>query len=443
MKLLEFKADGVHGYLDFDIDFRPDVTFLAGLNGCGKTTALNMVMALLTPSIEKLKDIQFHEATLVVEKSKEIISISCSKLKGDIRLTVKTDGTLVAQSILSNDEVSFLRRDGSLNRNSINDVVKAIKRLSSPMFLSLDRRFVRSSRDEELSSYHESFVHGGYSRSRVVKDNSLDEIEALIAESLSEAKVRQSAADNKLRNDIILDSLSFVELKGEAVFPDNHTIRQLRIKQNAIKRTFDNLDVPSDEFEERYNDFFDNLENLVRRFEDRGISDLRNKDFEIDETISQIMSNWFVNQHQLKRIDTLFSKVESYQTEKNRIYARLSRFETLVNKFLKETGKVLTTNGKGRMVVKFSGVEKDLSVLSSGERQILIMLAHLVLNKRLRGDGVFIVDEPELSLHISWQDMFVDAIREASPNLQIVLATHSPSIIGGKNHMYVPLNRGY
>jgi predicted ATP-binding protein involved in virulence len=154
------------------------------------------------------------------------------------------------------------------------------------------------------------------------------------------------------------------------------------------------------------------------------------------------MSNWFINQHQLDRIDRLFSKVESYQSEKNRIYARLSRFEMLVNKFLNETGKRVQINNKGRLTIRFSGEERDLSVLSSGERQIVIMLAHLVLNKRLRGDGVFIVDEPELSLHISWQDMFVDAIQEASPNLQIILATHSPSIIGGRNHMYVPLNGG-
>ncbi|TOB17249.1 hypothetical protein CGK11_24120, partial [Vibrio parahaemolyticus] len=151
---------------------------------------------------------------------------------------------------------------------------------------------------------------------------------------------------------------------------------------------------------------------------------------------------WFINQHQLHKIDRLFSKVETYQSDINKIYARLSRFESLVNKFLNETGKKVQINNKGKLVVKFAGNENDLEVLSSGERQIVIMLAHLVLNKRLRTDGVFIVDEPELSLHISWQDMFVDAIQEASPNLQIILATHSPSIIGGRNYMYVPLNKG-
>jgi predicted ATP-binding protein involved in virulence len=57
------------------------------------------------------------------------------------------------------------------------------------------------------------------------------------------------------------------------------------------------------------------------------------------------------------------------------------------------------------------------------------MLAHLSLNKRLSQSGVFIVDEPELSLHIGWQEQFVNAIQQANPNVQFILATHSPAII--------------
>ncbi|EHH1255709.1 AAA family ATPase [Vibrio parahaemolyticus] len=440
MKLLHFRARGVHGYLDFDVDFRPDVNFFAGLNGSGKTTALNMIMALLTPSVEKLLEIRFSNASLTVEKAKDIIRIECNKLNDDIRLSVNNEYTILGQEDISYEDLHFSNRRGRVIHEKSSDVIKAIRRLASPMFLSLDRRFVKSSRDEDYPIFFDDNMHRAVKR-RGIKDNSLEEIVDIVAEASAEAKARQSAADNKLRNEIILDSLSFAEINDKPQFPDNQTIRQLRHKQKAIKKTFDNLEVPSDEFEVKYNDFFDNLENLVKRFERIDFENVNRREFELDEVTNKIMSNWFINQHQLDRIDRLFSKVESYQSEKNRIYARLSRFEMLVNKFLNETGKRVQTNNKGRLTIKFSGEERDLSVLSSGERQIVIMLAHLVLNKRLRGDGVFIVDEPELSLHISWQDMFVGAIQEASPNLQIILATHSPSIIGGRNHMYVPLNR--
>lgn len=442
MKLLHFKAQGVHGYLDFDVDFRPDVNFFAGLNGSGKTTALNMIMALLTPSVDKLLEIRFSNASLTVEKAKEIIRIECNKIDDDIRLSINNEYAILGQEDISYEDIHFSNRRVRAAHEKSSDVIRAIRRLASPMFLSLDRRFVKSSRDEDYPIFFDENMHRAIKR-RGIKDDSLDEIVEIVAEASAEAKTRQSAADNKLRNEIILDSLSFAEINGKPHFPDNQTIRQLRHKQKAIKKTFDNLEVPSDEFEVKYNDFFDNLENLVKRFERIEFESSNRRDFELDEVTNKIMSNWFINQHQLDRIDRLFSKVESYQSEKNRIYACLSRFEMLVNKFLNETGKRVQINNKGRLTIRFSGEERDLSVLSSGERQIVIMLAHLVLNKRLRGDGVFIVDEPELSLHISWQDMFVDAIQEASPNLQIILATHSPSIIGGRNHMYVPLNGGH
>ncbi|EHI9298747.1 AAA family ATPase [Vibrio vulnificus] len=442
MKLLHFRAQGVHGYLDFDVDFRPDVNFFAGLNGSGKTTALNMIMALLTPSVDKLLEIRFSNASLTVEKAKDIIRIECNKIDDDIRLSINNEYAILGQEDISYEDIHFSNRRVRAAHEKSSDVIRAIRRLASPMFLSLDRRFVKSSRDEDYPIFFDENMHRAIKR-RGIKDDSLDEIVEIVAEASAEAKTRQSAADNKLRNEIILDSLSFAEINGKPHFPDNQTIRQLRHKQKAIKKTFDNLEVPSDEFEVKYNDFFDNLENLVKRFERIEFENSNRRDFELDEVTNKIMSNWFINQHQLDRIDRLFSKVESYQSEKNRIYARLSRFEMLVNKFLNETGKRVQINNKGRLTIRFSGEERDLSVLSSGERQIVIMLAHLVLNKRLRGDGVFIVDEPELSLHISWQDMFVDAIQEASPNLQIILATHSPSIIGGRNYMYVPLNGGH
>ncbi|HCE2428486.1 TPA: AAA family ATPase [Vibrio parahaemolyticus] len=441
VKLLHFKAQGVHGYLDFDVDFRHDVNFFAGLNGSGKTSALNLIMALLTPSLDKLLEMRFSNASLIIKKAKDTIHIECSKLNDDIRLSVNNEYTMLGQEDIIYEEhmYSSRRERAGIHKNS--DVIRAIRRLASPMFLSLDRRFVKSSRDEDYSIFLGENVHRSAKR-RGMKDDSLEEIVDLVAEASAEARTRQTTADNKLRNDIILDSLSFSEASGKAQFPDNQTLHQLRRKQRAIKKTFDNLEVPSDEFEKKYNNFFDNLEELVKSFERMDFDSFKKNEIEWSDKANKIMSNWFINQHQLHKIDRLFSKVETYQSDINKIYARLSRFESLVNKFLNETGKKVQINNKGKLVVKFAGNENDLEVLSSGERQIVIMLAHLVLNKRLRTDGVFIVDEPELSLHISWQDMFVDAIQEASPNLQIILATHSPSIIGGRNYMYVPLNKG-
>lgn len=70
--------------------------------------------------------------------------------------------------------------------------------------------------------------------------------------------------------------------------------------------------------------------------------------------------------------------------------------------------------------------------LSSGEKQIITLMAYLAFKVDGRRQRIYIVDEPEVSLHITWQERFVDALLEACPDGQFILATHSPSIIARK-----------
>ena len=65
--------------------------------------------------------------------------------------------------------------------------------------------------------------------------------------------------------------------------------------------------------------------------------------------------------------------------------------------------------------------------LSSGEKQILaILLTVLVQDNK---PYVLFMDEPEVSLHVDWQQQLIDLILELNPNVQIILTTHSPAVI--------------
>ena len=39
------------------------------------------------------------------------------------------------------------------------------------------------------------------------------------------------------------------------------------------------------------------------------------------------------------------------------------------------------------------------------------------------------MDEPEISLHFDWQKKLIGYILELNPNVQIILATHSPGLV--------------
>lgn len=98
--------------------------------------------------------------------------------------------------------------------------------------------------------------------------------------------------------------------------------------------------------------------------------------------------------------------------------------------FFKEGNKEIKVGGSGDLYIlnRNLGAETRQNIfdLSSGEKQIIILMAYLSFKASSK---IFIVDEPEVSLHVSWQEKFVDALIEASPDNQFVLATHAPSII--------------
>lgn len=75
-----------------------------------------------------------------------------------------------------------------------------------------------------------------------------------------------------------------------------------------------------------------------------------------------------------------------------------------------------------------SGDKFDINELSSGEKQLFLRtLAIKMLNPE---NSIILIDEPELSLHPRWQQRIVDVYRKIGKNNQIIIATHSPHILG-------------
>lgn len=85
------------------------------------------------------------------------------------------------------------------------------------------------------------------------------------------------------------------------------------------------------------------------------------------------------------------------------------------------------------------GLELALSDLSSGEQHEIVLLYDLLFN--VRPNTLVLIDEPELSLHITWQKRFLDDLLQITKTVGIdaLVATHSPFIIGEREDLMVPL----
>ncbi len=102
------------------------------------------------------------------------------------------------------------------------------------------------------------------------------------------------------------------------------------------------------------------------------------------------------------------------------------RFQDIIDDLFSDTGKkIVRTENE----IRFAQIGEMLTPyqLSSGEKQMLaIMLTVLVEDNR---NYVLFMDEPEVSLHVEWQERLIDLILELNPNVQIILTTHSPAVI--------------
>ena len=74
------------------------------------------------------------------------------------------------------------------------------------------------------------------------------------------------------------------------------------------------------------------------------------------------------------------------------------------------------------------GKEFDITGLSSGEKQLF--LRALSLKFLEVNNSIILIDEPEISLHPQWQRKIIDVYKSIGNNNQLIIATHSPHVIG-------------
>ena len=101
-------------------------------------------------------------------------------------------------------------------------------------------------------------------------------------------------------------------------------------------------------------------------------------------------------------------------------------FHNVLDELYAETGKKVIRSANE---IRFSQVGEELTAyqLSSGEKQMLVILLTVLVEDSQ--PYVLFMDEPEVSLHVDWQEQLIDLIMDLNPNVQIILTTHSPAMI--------------
>jgi predicted ATP-binding protein involved in virulence len=440
MKLQSLSIRRLFGQFDYDLSFNQEdgITILTGPNGYGKTTILNIIHGLFMANFGFFQALNFESISFVFSENRCLI---LSKGKQE-QIQQNAVQVITQVRVFFNLNITLV-----VNGQQVEQYVYT-PREERKLFQGIQRNF-------PMSQFAQSILQG------MVK-NPLAPRYAFDAEGMIFGLLRNSFsilfADNNgkvthqhLRALLLSSSVYYIKdqrlLKQITLFgPNNKFTTPETSFAVTIKTLAKDL---QEKIAAKQNEAFRVGQKLDSTFPARMLNPngrLSKKEF--DERIQKLVAK----QQQLQEFGIAISPVAIPQYDEGKadvlavyledsekkaavfddLVAKISLFVTsLKNKQL--THKSIKIDGKtGFTIVTDDGKSIDLTLLSSGEQQEIVLLYELLF--KTTSNTLILVDEPETSLHVTWQKDFIKDILAIAKmqGISFCIATHSPQIINGR-----------
>ena len=388
---------------------------LYGDNGCGKTTILSLLFALLAPQLRAghrgyIRRTPFKRFTIYFDDGASVSAEKKAELVGAYSVCVAQNQSERTYH-LTTDARGIIEETPDLL-----SLVQHLRRFSPAIYFLPDDRRVRSTLDDDGENPDElSPVRAPY------------RYERYLGEQLSLSS-RDNRESHHLNINPVLDQTNFWfrkhALQGTSTGEENATSIYLRVVEQINRLGSSSTTAPSNQS----NGFIDRLNALAREadaFAQFGLL----ASFPASEFITTIREAGSAARNTITTV--LEPYVDGMEARLNALKAVRDLIATYVdttNSFL--TNKSLSfTLGDGVVIRGYGGDILSPALLSSGEKQLILLLSNTILARD--SGGIFIIDEPELSLNVKWQRRLVDALLQCSQgaNIQYILASHSLELI--------------
>ncbi len=125
-------------------------------------------------------------------------------------------------------------------------------------------------------------------------------------------------------------------------------------------------------------------------------------------------------------IEDALGKLSPFQI----LHQKIDLFESILQEKILAFKKVMIDRDNGFFFESSNGDFIDRNMLSSGEQNQIVLLFNLIFD--LVSQKVILIDEPEISLHVAWQQTFLDSLKKMqkiNKYEKVIIATHSPQVI--------------
>jgi len=370
------------------------ITVIYGENGSGKTTFLKIIHAIFNKNDTYLLEENVKEVKILYSLDQKKVKLNTIKISGK-----KVDWGDNIKDLTNETSILF-----GVNRGVIQNFSEVDEKLS-------------------IHSNYQTFKWSDYNLLLDLKDKPTKKNKSLFNENWD--------AENHISVDFIgikqiEDSIIKQFRAGQRATSDKVKNAFFNTISNAVDIEMEqvNYDLPVD-FNERIEKKRNVLISLVEKLDKSGLQkkllnylNKQNPSSEIEG--SKIFRVLLIN---------ILGKVE----EENVELKSISKLIEIFNSHLYRNKKLIVTEEETFIEIS-KNTTHNLNKLSSGERHLLTFLTLFLIMGRNR--SFFIIDEPEISLNMVWQRELIPLLSELSPDSQIIVATHSPSI-SHKNSNYL------
>lgn len=422
MKLKSLKIEALFNTFSYDLHFdsQDKYLILTGINGYGKTTILNMISALANKDLYYFYTVPFASIDFGFE-DESVLSLSSDRIDDAVSTDVPVSG---GRSLHFDMKESDSKAIGSfcIDAGTIARVMKNYYHFSH---ISINSRLKD---DYESTDFYQVMKDEGLLNAiiQLTGKNAEQMMMRLDAFKASYIEAERTVECRYLRPKNTVPDLEYRDAKWYLI---DHLASDFRYMLNneyanyvkysqKVDADFINQAISSSLVYDRktYDAEMEKLVVRAKELELLGlIPHMEAKSY--DEANAKMLTAYIVSQNEkMDFYNTLLSKI--------RLFSTLVEERGFVNKNMSVTvkdGFRFRADGNGFI---------DLSLLSSGEQNEVVMIYTLVFG--VGDDSMLLIDEPENSLHVLWQKKFMRTIEEVSAvkNLFVIVATHSPQIIG-------------
>lgn len=428
MRLTKIEIVGLHGYIDKTIPFHDDINLLVGINGSGKTSVLNIINWMMNPaSLPDLCVTQFKKISLRLTYKNVNYELVCSQKGRRMTFEVLREGAKrkafkPLEILLATPPDKIARQpDAQKKERERYQGLKPsepemltytfLQEIPKAVILGLDRTVTRESRGLRPTQ----------------PASAIEQIQEIANVNYSRYQSRMGSLNNQLRNQFMLSAFRITHLK-KAAKPIAVKVDQIAKWRERfgkyLSETIRSTSSIKSELQQAAKIYFDRLEEIIA-------SKKRGNELVLVSTEAQ-------------KLRHLITHLEKFEKDAEVTSQPIKSYLATLNNFFKDSSKNILFSSdtyqicfqvldkKNRPV----GTPRGVDLLSSGEKQLLTLFTFIKFSK----GGVYIIDEPELSLHPRWQDGFLEAMKALMPpDTQLILATHSPAIVGKNRQYCIPL----